>query len=83
MFAVADAAVNERHLEMHETGKVAEGGFHLHGQFAGGLEDQTAGEMLGRFQPGKNGQPEGGGLARPGLGRGNQVMSGQNDGNGP
>ena len=80
--AVADAAKNAADFEVGEAGEVAHGGFDLHGEFAGGLEDKAAEGAVGaEFLQG--GQREGRGFSRAGLGGGDDIASGEGGRNRP
>ena len=74
LVSVADTAVNAADLEIGETAEVAHGGFHLHGEFASGLENEAA-EATVRAELLQRGQREGGGFACAGLGRGDEVAA--------
>ena len=82
LFAVADAPVDEADGEIHEAGEVAEGGFDLGGEFAGGLEDEGAHLSVGG-EFGEDWEAEGGGFSRAGLGGAHHIATGENDGKGP
>ena len=74
LVSVADTAVNAADLEIGETAEVAHGGFHLHGEFSSGFENEAA-EATVRAELLKRGQREGGGFACAGLGRGDEVAA--------
>ncbi len=70
--AVADAAVDDADTQVGKAGVVAQGGFDLGGEFAGGFENEGAqGAVLGEF--GEDRESESGGLTRAGLGRADDV----------
>ena len=60
---------------------IADGGFHLRGQFARRFEDERAraGRVLAELR--KNGQRERGSLAGAGLGAADDIASGQHEWN--
>ena len=65
-----------------DAGEVAEGGFDLGGEFAGGLEDEGA-HLSVRGEFGEDWEAEGGGFSRAGLGGAHHIATGENDGKGP
>ena len=82
LLAVADAAVESGGAQVGEAGEVAEGFVHLHGELAGGFEDEDAGVALTAFfEAGEDRQREGGGFAGAGLGGTHEVLAGEHDGN--
>ena len=78
--AVTDAAKNDGGFQIGEARVIAEGGFHLRGEFARRFEDERAragGMMLAELR--ENGQGERGGLAGAGLGAADDVASGEHE----
>jgi hypothetical protein len=82
LVAVADATEDGDRAQVGETGEIAKGGFDLGRELAGWFEDEHA-EAPVRAQVGKDRQGERGGFAGAGLGRGDEVAAGKDDGNGP
>ncbi len=78
LFAVADAAVDERDPDVGEASVIAERGFDLRGEFARRLEHEAAkGAVFG--QVGQNREGERGGLAGAGLRGADQVFAREDD----
>ena len=74
LVSITNAAVNTAYFEVGETTEVAHGGFHLHSEFAGRLEDEAAKATV-RAKLLERGQREGGGFSCAGLGRGDEVTA--------
>ena len=82
LFTVSDSAVNKRHLGVHEPHVVAEGGFDLHGEFPGRLQNQAADLGFGVVELGEDGKRERCRLAGAGLCGCDEVATGENNRNG-
>lgn len=79
--AVANAPVDESNAQAGMARKFLESFRNLIGEFAGGFEDESA-ELTGLNEVLQDRQGKGGSFARTGLGRANDVFSGQSDGDG-
>ena len=78
--AIAHAAIDDGDLQIREPRVIADGGFHLRRQFAGGFQDERAragGLVVAQF--GQDGQAEGGGFAGAGLRAADDVASRQHE----
>ena len=67
LFAVTDAAEDDRDRQVGEPREIPDGRLDLCSEFARGFEDEQAGVWLMGFEFGKDGQSERSGLARAGL----------------
>ena len=80
LFAVADAAIDDGGAEVAEAGVVARGLVDLHGELAGGLEDEdprTLGTVL--LEEREQREHERGGLAGAGLRGADDVLAGEDE----
>src|SRR5437016_11283498 len=81
LFAVANAAVDHGRAQIGETPVIAKGGLDLRSELARRLQDQTTKFPVMSKQR-QNRKCEGGGFASAGLGGADQILAGENNGEG-
>ena len=79
--SVTDAAINDGDFQIGEAREIADGRFHLRGEFARGFENERARTGRVLVQLCENGQRKRGGLARAGLRAADDVASGKHERN--
>ena len=75
LLAIADSAKHHRDLQIGEPRKIANGGFHLGGEFAGRFQDQYARGALVMAQFGQDRQGKSRGLAGAGLRAADHILA--------
>ena len=81
LIAVTDPAENHRRLHISEAAVFVKGGLDLRGQLPRRLQHEATAFAVG-FQERQHRHRKGGGFARTGLRRPDQIFAGQDDGNG-